>query len=96
MINTLRSVVNDDASWWRLLHDFYQHFKYRNIMTEDVVRYFNRRSGMNLAPIFASPSYTVSYTRPRVIPKLYVPELYQPSVNDCVACISGVPWEATF
>ena len=36
-INTLRSVVNDDARWWALLHDFYQHFKYQNIMTEDVV-----------------------------------------------------------
>jgi len=34
MINTLRSVVNDDAKWQTLLHGFYQHFKYQNIMTE--------------------------------------------------------------
>ena len=27
--------------WWKLLHDFYQTFKYQNIMTEDVVRFFN-------------------------------------------------------
>src|SRR6516164_4057752 len=40
-INTLRSIVNDDHRWWKLLHDFYQHFKYRNSMTEDVVAYFN-------------------------------------------------------
>ncbi len=51
-INTLRSVVNDDKRWWALLHDFYQHFKYQNIMTEDVVAYFNEKSGMNLTPIF--------------------------------------------
>jgi len=51
-LNTLRSVVNDDARWWTLLHDFYQHFKYQNIMTEDVVRYFNQQTGLNLTPIF--------------------------------------------
>ena len=51
-LNTLRSVVNDDARWWTLLHDFYQHFKYQNIMTEDVVGYFNQQTGMNLTPIF--------------------------------------------
>jgi aminopeptidase N len=51
-INTLRSVVNDDARWWALLHDFYQHFQYQTIMTEDVVAYFNQQTGMNLTPIF--------------------------------------------
>jgi aminopeptidase N len=51
-LNTLRSVVDDDPRWWPLLHSFYQHFKYQNIMTEDVVRYFNQESGMNLTPIF--------------------------------------------
>ncbi len=35
-INTLRSIVNDDTRWFSLIHDFYQHFKYQNIMTEDV------------------------------------------------------------
>ena len=51
-LNTLRSVVNDDKKWWTLIHDYYQHFKYRNIMTEDVVAYFNRKTGLNLTPIF--------------------------------------------
>ena len=51
-LNTLRSVVNDDKRWWVLLRDFYQHFKYQNIMTEDVVAYFNRKTGKNLTPIF--------------------------------------------
>jgi aminopeptidase N len=51
-INTLRSIVNDDDRWWKLIHDFYQHFKYQNIMTEDVVAYFNQQTGMNLTPIF--------------------------------------------
>jgi len=51
-INTLRSIVDDDKRWWTLLHDFYQHFKYQNIMTEDVVAYFNQQTGRDLTPIF--------------------------------------------
>jgi aminopeptidase N len=63
-INTLRSVVNDDRRWWKLLRDFYQHFKYQNIMTEDVVAYFNQHTGMNLTPIFDQ------YLRHTAIPTL--------------------------
>jgi aminopeptidase N len=51
-INTVRSIVNDDKKWFAFLHDFFQHFKYRNIMTEDVVQYFNEKLGMNLSPVF--------------------------------------------
>ncbi len=51
-INTLRSIVNNDKEWWKLLHGFYQHFKYQNIMTEDVERYFNEHTGLNLTPVF--------------------------------------------
>jgi len=64
MINTLRSVVNDDAKWWALLREFYQHFKYQNIMTEDVVAWFNLHTGMNLTPIFDQ------YLRHAHIPRL--------------------------
>jgi aminopeptidase N len=51
-LNTLRSVVNDDKRWWKLIHSFYQRFKYQNIMTEDVVAYFNQKTGMNLTALF--------------------------------------------
>jgi aminopeptidase N len=51
-LNTLRSVLNDDKRWWAVLHDLYQHFKYKTIMTEDMVQFFNRKTGMNLTPIF--------------------------------------------
>ena len=63
-LNTLRSVVNDDAKWWAVIHDFYQHFKYQNIMTEDVVTYFNARTSMNLTAIFNQ------YLRHAAIPTL--------------------------
>jgi aminopeptidase N len=64
MLNTLRSVIDDDAKWWALLHDFYQHFQYQNISTDDVVSWFNQHSGMNLTPIFNQ------YLRRPAIPRL--------------------------
>ena len=52
MLNTLRSVIDDDAKWFADIHDFYQQFKYQNIMTEDVVEWWNKRTGMDLTPFF--------------------------------------------
>ncbi len=75
-INTLRSIVNDDQRWFTLLHNFYQHFKYHSIMTEDVVAYFNQQAGMNLTPIFNQ------YLRHTAIPTL---ELKFNSMNGTVA-----------
>ncbi|HTV07552.1 MAG TPA: M1 family metallopeptidase [Candidatus Aquilonibacter sp.] len=64
MLNTLRSVINDDKKWWDDVHDFYQHFKYQTIMTEDVVAWWNQRTGMNLTPFFNE------YLRHAAIPTL--------------------------
>jgi aminopeptidase N len=64
MLNTLRSVVDNDAAWWKLLHDLYQHFKYQNILTEDIVAYCNQHTGTNLTPIFSQ------YLRHAQIPRL--------------------------
>lgn len=63
-LNTLRSIVNNDAKWWKLIRGFYQRFKYQNIMTEDVIGYFNQQTGMNLTPIFDQ------YLRQTAIPTL--------------------------
>lgn len=52
MLNTLRSVINNDAQWFALIHGFYQRFKYQNIMTGDVIHYFNQQTGMDLTPFF--------------------------------------------
>lgn len=51
-LHTLRGVVNDDEKWFKLLRDVYQRFKYQNIMTEDLVQFFNARLGQNLTPVF--------------------------------------------
>jgi aminopeptidase N len=63
-INTLRSVVDDDAAWWQLIRAFYQRFKYRNILTEDVVTFFNEQTGLDLTPVFNQ------YLRRTAIPAL--------------------------
>jgi aminopeptidase N len=64
MLNTLRSIVDNDTKWFVLLHAFYQRYKYQNIQTEDVVSYFNQNAGMNLTPIFNQ------YLRHPAIPRL--------------------------
>jgi aminopeptidase N len=63
-LNTLRSVVNDDPRWFKLIHDLYQHFKYKNIMTEDIVEFFNQKTGKDWTPIFNQ------YLRHTAIPTL--------------------------
>ncbi len=63
-LHTLRSVVNDDARWWKLVRDLYQRFKYQNIMTEDVVQFFNEHLEQDLTPVFDQ------YLRRTAIPTL--------------------------
>jgi len=63
-LNTLRSVVNDDAVWFKLLHDYYQHFKYQTILTTDMAAFFSAQTGLNLTPLFNQ------YLRHAAIPTL--------------------------
>ncbi len=51
-LNTVRSVINDDAKYKQLLHDLFQKFKYHNTMTEDINQFYNEQTGLNLTPIF--------------------------------------------
>jgi aminopeptidase N len=51
-LDTLRNAVNDDARWWKLMRDTYEKFKYQNIMTEDLVRFFSTELKQDMSPIF--------------------------------------------
>ena len=51
-LNTLRSVVDDDDKWWGTLHGYYEHFKYHNIVTEDVIAYYNHALGQDETAVF--------------------------------------------
>lgn len=65
-LHTLRSVVNDDARWWQLVRDTYATFKYRNIVTEDMVRFVNTQLKQDLTPVFNQ------YLRRAELPRLEV------------------------
>ena len=51
-LHTLRNVVNDDQKWFKLIRDLYDHFKYKNTMTEQIVAFVNKQLGQDLTPIF--------------------------------------------
>ena len=51
-LDTLRNAVNDDMRWWKLVRDTYEKFKYQNIMTEDLVRFFSAELKQDMTPIF--------------------------------------------
>lgn len=42
MINTLRSIVNDDELWWKTLKNFAESFKHQITNTNEVIDFFNR------------------------------------------------------
>jgi len=56
-LNTLRHVVDDDESWWALLRDYAEHFKYKNIWTTDVINFFNAHLDRDLRPVFEQYLY---------------------------------------
>ncbi|MBL8889994.1 MAG: M1 family metallopeptidase [Planctomycetaceae bacterium] len=51
-LHTLRGVRNDDAAWWALVREIYDRYKYRNILSEDLISLFSERYGRDMQPIF--------------------------------------------
>ncbi|WP_107040153.1 M1 family metallopeptidase [Brumimicrobium mesophilum] len=52
MLNTIRSVINDDEKWWALVKDFSENFKHKITNSEEVIAFFEENSNETLAPIF--------------------------------------------
>ena len=52
MLNTIRSVVNDDLKWWKLLLKYATTFRHKIIESKDVISFFNNETQLNLTPIF--------------------------------------------
>ena len=53
MLNTLRSLVEDDELWWDTFKDFHDTFKYQTITTADVVQFFNKALDKDLTAFFS-------------------------------------------
>ncbi len=51
-LNTLRSIVDNDELWWKMVYDYSYHFRRKNIYTTDVLNYFNKYFERNFKYIF--------------------------------------------
>lgn len=52
ILNTLRSAVDDDQKWWRILKKFAENNRHKIIETKDVIQFFSEEIGLNLSPFF--------------------------------------------
>ncbi len=52
MLLTLRSVIDNDKKWWKLVRKFYKHFTHSITNTEDVVSFFEKHTKQKVTPIF--------------------------------------------
>jgi aminopeptidase N len=66
ILNTLRSVLDDDALWFSILHGIQDTFKYQNASADDIFGYINRKSGKDLSYLFDQ------YFKHPAIPRLIV------------------------
>jgi aminopeptidase N len=66
ILNTLRSVLNDDALWISIMRGLQQEFRYGNVSSDDVFNYINKKSGRDLMYFFDQ------YFRHAAIPQLLI------------------------
>ncbi len=52
VLNTLRSVLDDDKLWFSIVHGIQDEFKYKNVWSQEVFDYINKRSGRDLMYFF--------------------------------------------
>ena len=51
-LHTLRSVIDDDAKFFKLIKDVYNQFKYKNSFTEEITAFVSKELGKDMTPIF--------------------------------------------
>lgn len=64
MLNTLRHVINNDSTWFAILKGIQEEFRFQTIGTDDIITYFNEKTGTDYSGIFDQ------YLRFRDIPEL--------------------------
>ncbi len=52
MLNTVRSIIDNDTQWRNILRGLNKTFYHKTVTTEQVVNYINQASGMKLSPVF--------------------------------------------
>lgn len=66
VLNTLRSVIDNDSMWYRILRGIHEEFKYQTIDADDVFRFINESTGTDYTYFFDQ------YFRQKRIPQLTV------------------------
>jgi aminopeptidase N len=51
-LHTLRNAIGDDRRWWALVRGIYDEFKYKNSLTENLLRFVNARTGRDWTAVF--------------------------------------------
>lgn len=52
MLNTLRSIINNDSIWWDIVKSICSNFRHKTVTNEEIIELINKKSGMVLTPIF--------------------------------------------
>ncbi|RFZ95846.1 M1 family peptidase [Mucilaginibacter conchicola] len=52
MLNTIRTIINDDEKWRSILRGLNKTFYHQTVTYDDVVGYINKESGKDLSPVF--------------------------------------------
>ncbi|AVR45802.1 peptidase M1 [Christiangramia fulva] len=68
LLNTIRSIYDDDELWWNTLKDYTKTFRHQTVSTKQVEDFFNKPIETDLKPIFDQ------YLRHSSIPELQLKE----------------------
>jgi aminopeptidase N len=52
MLQTIRSIINDDLKWRQILRGLNSEFGLKTSTTQDIENYIIQKSGINLQPVF--------------------------------------------
>ncbi|WP_419802796.1 M1 family metallopeptidase [Mucilaginibacter sp.] len=52
MLNMIRTIINNDEKWRKILRGLNKTFYHQTVTTEDIVGYINKQSGMDLTTVF--------------------------------------------
>ncbi|CAN5232010.1 M1 family metallopeptidase [soil metagenome] len=64
LLNTLRSIYNDDSLWWKTFKDYTETYKHQIITTDTTEAFFDKAIPVNLKPVFDQ------YLRHAALPEL--------------------------
>lgn len=75
LLNSIRTVINNDSTWWSIIKGIQEDFKLQTVNANQIIRYIEGKSGRKLEAIFKQ---YLQFTRP---PKLHY-QIRRTSKND--------------